>query len=81
MIDSKKGKEKIKILIIGAGVGIFSEQIRQAFGNKVKVYSTGLSKKAVKEYRKNKFLDIQKQLGLETDICQKNTLARKKISL
>ncbi|GEM_PF-2646025 len=43
---------KIRVLDVGAGVGAFTEQIREKFGDRIKVYSTGLSKAAAKKFRK-----------------------------
>ncbi len=40
---------KIKILDIGGGIGMFAKQIRESFGDKVEVFTTGLKKKAVKK--------------------------------
>ncbi len=48
---NKNKQEKIKILDIGAGAGLFAEQIRKKFGTEVKVYTTGLTKKAAKSWR------------------------------
>jgi len=48
--------QKLRILDNGTGVGIFTDQIRKEFGDKVDVYSTGLSKQAAREYRKKKEL-------------------------
>jgi SAM-dependent methyltransferase len=53
LIESKDGAEKVRILDIGAGATLFTEEIRKKFGDKVRVFSTGLSKRAVKEYRKD----------------------------
>ena len=44
--------QKLKILDNGAGAAIFTDQIRAKFGDRVDVYSTGLSKQAASEYRK-----------------------------
>jgi hypothetical protein len=48
--------QKLKILDNGAGIGVFSDQIRAKFGDRVDVYSTGLSKQAAREYRKKESL-------------------------
>ena len=44
-------KGKIKILDVGGGAALFAKQIRDAFGDKVEVFTTGLRKKAAKERR------------------------------
>ena len=48
LIRRKKPGELVRILDVGAGLGFFTEQIRDAFPEKVKVYSTGLSRAAVR---------------------------------
>ncbi len=52
LIAKKKNGEKVKILDIGAGAGFFTDQIRKTFGDKVEVFSTGLSKKIARGHRK-----------------------------
>jgi hypothetical protein len=47
----------VNILDVGAGAATFSDEIRNKFGDKVQVYSTGLSKKVARDYRKNNELD------------------------
>lgn len=42
---------KIKIIDIGGGAALFAKQIRDAFGDKVEVFTTGLKKKAAKMAR------------------------------
>lgn len=49
---------KLRILDVGGGAGLYAKQIREKFPDKVKVYTTGLSKKTAKEqnpdlHRKN----------------------------
>jgi hypothetical protein len=56
LLEKLKQGEKLKILDIGAGPAIFSDEIRKKFGDKVEVYSTGLSKRAAREYRKREEL-------------------------
>ncbi|GEM_PF-1759737 len=53
IIKRKKPGEKLKILDVGGGIGSFTEQIRKKYPNEVIVYSTGLSKKAARKYRKD----------------------------
>ncbi len=53
--DMKPG-QKLKILDNGGGAGLFADQIREIFGDRVEVYSTGLSKQSAREYRKEKKL-------------------------
>ncbi|EKD43116.1 MAG: hypothetical protein ACD_72C00449G0001 [uncultured bacterium] len=45
---------KVKILDVGGGSARFAQQIRDAFGDKVEVFTTGLSKGAAKLERKTK---------------------------
>lgn len=52
LIKSKKKGEKVRILDVGAGAAFFSDKLRKAFPDDVKVFSTGLSKKNALEYRK-----------------------------
>lgn len=52
LLQSKKEKEKVKILDIGGGVGIFSAELRKQFGDKVKVYTTGLRKQPARMFRR-----------------------------
>ncbi|MBD3244905.1 MAG: hypothetical protein GF335_02840 [Candidatus Moranbacteria bacterium] len=42
---------KYTILDIGAGIGLYAEQLRKEFGNNIKVFSTGLRKKPAIETR------------------------------
>lgn len=51
ILNKKQGK--VKILDVGAGVGFFTEQIRKKFPDEVEVFSTGLSKKSARDYRKS----------------------------
>lgn len=44
---------KIKILDIGGGMALFAKQIRDTFGDKVEVFTTGLRKKPAKMERLN----------------------------
>jgi len=61
LIAGKKKGEKVKILDIGAGAAFFADEIREAFPDQVRVFSTGLSKKIAKDYRKkNKLKENQK---------------------
>ena len=55
IISRKKEGEKVKILDLGGGVGDFANQIRQKFGDRVKVFTTGLKKKTAKEFKKERF--------------------------
>jgi cyclopropane fatty-acyl-phospholipid synthase-like methyltransferase len=52
LIKEKSMGEKVTILELGSGAGVFAEQIRQEFGDAVKVYTTGLRKKAAKIARR-----------------------------
>lgn len=52
LIAKKKKGERVKILDVGGGSAAFADQIRKVFGDFVKVYSTGLSKKTAREFRK-----------------------------
>ncbi|HEV7702132.1 MAG TPA: hypothetical protein VGO63_01655 [Candidatus Paceibacterota bacterium] len=52
LIAKKQNGEKVRILDVGGGLSLFAEKIRQSFPDKVIVYSTGLSKQAVKNERK-----------------------------
>ncbi|MFA6171819.1 MAG: hypothetical protein WCW77_01635 [Patescibacteria group bacterium] len=51
-IKSGKSAEKVRILDIGGGVGVYAEQLRKTFGDDVEVYTTGLRKKPVKQFRR-----------------------------
>ena len=48
----KKQPGKVKIIDLGAGACLYAEQIREEFGDKVDVYSTGLRKKTAREERR-----------------------------
>jgi len=50
LLERKEGK-RLKILDVGGGRGKFAEEIRKKFGDRVDVYSTGLSKSAEKKQR------------------------------
>ena len=47
----KRGGAQVRILDVGAGAGFFTDEIRKTFGNKVKVFSTGLSKENAQAFR------------------------------
>jgi SAM-dependent methyltransferase len=47
----KRNGAQVRILDVGAGAGFFTEQIRNTFGNKVKVFSTGLSRDNAQYFR------------------------------
>lgn len=51
LINKKNDGKKVHILELGSGAGIFAEQIRQAFEDRVEVYTTGLKKKAAQQSR------------------------------
>jgi len=52
-------KEPVNILDIGAGTAIYAEQIREKFGDKVRVFSTGAHKHSVeKNRRKNRWKGV-----------------------
>ncbi len=52
LIKTKKNGEKVRILDSGAGAAFFTDEIRKAFGDKVEVFSTGLSKEVALAHRK-----------------------------
>ena len=52
LLQSKKEHEIVKILDIGGGVGIFSAELRKRFGDKIKVYTTGLRKQPARMFRR-----------------------------
>jgi hypothetical protein len=52
LLKNKPVGYKLKILDNGGGIGVLTDQIRKRFGNEVEVYSTGLSKRVAKKYRK-----------------------------
>ena len=53
MIKQKNSGEKVRVLDLGAGVGLYADQIRRTFHDQVIVYSTGISKKTRKNLEKN----------------------------
>ena len=48
LLSNKKLGEKVKILDVGGGAGLYAKQIRKVFPNQVKVYTTGLSKRTAR---------------------------------
>ena len=50
-------EEKIKVLDIGGGAGIFANQLRQEFGEVIRVYTTGIRKKTAKKL--NRYLQTK----------------------
>lgn len=60
LIRTKKDGKRVKILDLGGGVGDFANQIRQKFGAKVEVFTTGLSKKAAREFKKKRFKELHR---------------------
>jgi len=53
ILKRKKKGEKVKVLDVGGGVGLYADQIRDEFGDAVAVFSTGISKKHAKRYRRS----------------------------
>lgn len=47
----KAGTVRVNVLDIGGGAGLFANQLRKKFGDKINVYTTGLIKKAAKTFR------------------------------
>lgn len=52
--DEQFKRRKFKILDMGGGIGAFADQIRDNFGDRVKVFTTGLVKNPVREVRKKR---------------------------
>ena len=52
LIKAKEGKDKVRILDIGGGIGIFTEELRKRFRDAVQVYSTGLRKQPARIFRR-----------------------------
>ena len=44
--------EKVRVLDIGGGVGIYAEQLRKTFGDSIDVITTGLRKQPVRQFRR-----------------------------
>lgn len=61
LIARKRPGEKVRILDIGTGTGTFPEEIRKTFGDRVDVFSTGLSKRTVKDYLKQQIPETKKR--------------------
>jgi len=53
--DRLKEKEfserKFRILDIGSGPGVYADQLREKFGDRIKIFTTGLSKRNARKYR------------------------------
>lgn len=62
LIAGKKDGEKVRILDVGAGAALFTDEIRKTFGKDVLVFSTGLSKSTAKNYREENLLDNNSKL-------------------
>lgn len=68
MLALKKGDEKVCMLDIGGGAGVLAEQVRQAFGDRVKVYTTGMRKKPARAVRREEHeIDETLSNGLRKD--------------
>jgi SAM-dependent methyltransferase len=70
-----KAGEKVLILDIGSGAGLYAEQLRSIFGNKIEVYTTGLRKKAANKLRthinnQNVFFTFKSNNGVSPKIHQ-----------
>jgi len=52
--DPKQKGRKIMVLDVGGGSGVYAEQLRNVFGDRIRVFTTGLAKRLEKEYRKDK---------------------------
>jgi hypothetical protein len=49
--DQQKDDRPVRVLDVGGGAGLFAEQLRKTFGKRVKVYTTGIKKKASRKLR------------------------------
>lgn len=49
--DSAGDKSKVKILDVGGGAAMFADQLRRTFGDRIKVYTTGLRKQSAELLR------------------------------
>src|SRR3989339_1085691 len=47
---------KFRVLDMGGGAGLYADQLRTEFGDRIKVFTTGLRKKIAKNYRRNRNL-------------------------
>lgn len=45
-------KQPLHILDAGGGIGLFADQIQETFGERVEVFTTGIAKKPVRDFRK-----------------------------
>jgi hypothetical protein len=52
LIMEKHGQGKVKILDVGGGLALYTDQIRSTFGDQVEVYSTGLNKRVGNSIRR-----------------------------
>jgi hypothetical protein len=59
--ENIKSNRKVRILSLGAGIGAYAEQIRQAFPEDVRVFTTGLNRRYVELARANlaKYTDLK----------------------
>ncbi len=65
--------QRVKILDVGGGAGFYAEQLRNKFGDKVEVFTTGLSKKAAQEARRREssLIEITGSTHIEEPLSQK----------
>lgn len=61
------------VLDIGGGAGLYAEQLRNVFGDRVTVFTTGLSKKSANTLREhindnNSFFSYQSEIGVKDKI-------------
>ncbi len=61
--DSEFSTRKFKVLDLGGGIGAYAEQLEKLFPNKVEVFTTGLSKRNIRESRND--TKWKKEQGLE----------------
>lgn len=57
--DSAGDKSKVKILDVGGGAAMFADQLRRTFGDRVKVYTTGLRKQSAELLRASLMQGVQ----------------------
>jgi SAM-dependent methyltransferase len=52
MLEQKKPGEKVRILDVGGGIGVYAEELRKHFKDRVAVATTGISKAFARDVRK-----------------------------
>jgi len=55
LADSQFKERKFRILDLGGGGGVYADQLKEVFGDKIEVFTTGLAKQPARDLRRERF--------------------------